>query len=88
MGKLYKKHKTSRIVFCLDGLHEELSLYRINASYDKIIENALSFMEGGGKAEWRMIIFKHKMTYFFPKSDMFVNFQHDFVHLLPPSALI
>jgi len=59
LGKLYKKQKTSRMVFCLDGLHEELSLYRINASYDKIIENALSFMSGGGRAEWRMIIFKH-----------------------------
>ena len=59
LGKLYKKQETSRMVFCLDGLHEELSLYRINASYDKIIENALSFMEGGGRTEWRMIIFKH-----------------------------
>ena len=60
LGKLYKnQEKPSRMVFCLDGLYEELSLYRINASYDKIIENALAFMEGGGRTEWRMIIFKH-----------------------------
>ena len=59
LGKLYKKQETSRMVFCLDGLHEELSLYRINASYDKTIENATSFIEGGGNAEWRKIVFKH-----------------------------
>ncbi len=59
LGKLYKNQETSKIVFCLDGIHEELSLYRINANYDKIIENAIAFMEGGGRTEWRMIIFKH-----------------------------
>ena len=59
LGKLYSKSERSRMVFCLDGLHDVLPLYRINASYDKIIENALAFMEGGGKTEWRMIIFKH-----------------------------
>ena len=59
LGKLYSKSRRNRVVFCLDGLHDTLPLYRINASYDKIIENALAFIEGGGRAEWRMIIFKH-----------------------------
>ena len=47
------------MVFCLDGLREQLSLYRINASYDKIIENARAFIDAGGNAEWRMTVFKH-----------------------------
>jgi MoaA/NifB/PqqE/SkfB family radical SAM enzyme len=59
LGKLYSKSETSRMVFCLDGLHDALPLYRINANYDKIIENAIAFIEAGGQAEWRMIIFKH-----------------------------
>ena len=62
LGKLYHHSKSSKIrkiVFCLDGLREELSLYRINASYDKIIENARAFIDAGGNAEWRMIVFKH-----------------------------
>lgn len=59
LGKLYSKSETSRMVFCLDGLRDTLPLYRINANYDKIIENALAFMEGGGRTEWRMIVFKH-----------------------------
>ena len=37
----------------------ELSIYRVGASYDKIIENAKAFMEGGGNAVWAMIVFKH-----------------------------
>lgn len=62
LGKLYNRSKSSKLrkmVFCLDGLREELSLYRINASYDKIIENARAFIDAGGNAEWRMTIFKH-----------------------------
>ena len=38
---------------------EELEVYRVNASYDKIIENARAFIDVGGRAEWRMIVFKH-----------------------------
>jgi MoaA/NifB/PqqE/SkfB family radical SAM enzyme len=59
LGEIYKGHKKSKVAFCLDGLREELSLYRINASYNKIIENAKSFIDAGGRAEWRMIVFKH-----------------------------
>ena len=59
LGKLYSKSAGSRVVFCLDGLHDALPLYRINANYDKIIENAIAFIGAGGQAEWRMIIFKH-----------------------------
>ena len=62
LAKLYNSNKSSKLrkmVFCLDGLREELSLYRINASYDKIIENARAFIDAGGNAEWRMTVFKH-----------------------------
>tara|TARA_R100000234_G_scaffold48682_3_gene29149 strand:+ start:1450 stop:2436 length:987 start_codon:yes stop_codon:yes gene_type:complete len=54
----FGKLKNNKVVFCIDGV-DTLSHYRINASYDKIIENATSFIEGGGNAEWRMIVFKH-----------------------------
>ena len=59
LGKIYKGHKGSKVAFCLDGLREELSLYRINADYNKIMENAKAFIDAGGHAEWRMIVFKH-----------------------------
>ena len=52
LGEIYKGHKGSKVSFCLDGLREELSLYRINADYIIIMENAKSFIEAGGHAEW------------------------------------
>ena len=63
LGKAFSKCRNnkqrSHIIFCIDGVGPELELYRINANYNKIIENAQAFMEGGGEAWWRMIIFKH-----------------------------
>ena len=59
LGNIYERDKESKVAFCLDGLREELSLYRINADYNKIIENAKAFINAGGQAEWRMIVFKH-----------------------------
>jgi MoaA/NifB/PqqE/SkfB family radical SAM enzyme len=59
LGNIYKRDKESKVAFCLDGLREELSLYRINADYNKIMENAKAFIDAGGRAEWRMIVFKH-----------------------------
>ena len=59
LGKIYKRDNVSKVAFCLDGLRDELSLYRINANYEKIMENAKAFIDAGGRAEWRMIVFKH-----------------------------
>ena len=39
LGKIYKRDNVSKVAFCLDGLRDELSLYRINANYEKIMEN-------------------------------------------------
>lgn len=45
--------------FALDGLEDTHSLYRIGTDYNKIIENAKSFIDNGGIAEWAMIRFDH-----------------------------
>jgi len=47
------------IKFALDGLEDTHSLYRIGTNYNKIIENAKSFIENKGIAEWAMIRFDH-----------------------------
>jgi len=59
LGKEFSKNKESKIYFGLDGMGSELSLYRIGANYDRIIENTKAFIDGGGKAYWKMIVFKH-----------------------------
>ena len=47
------------VIFALDGLHDTHSLHRIGTSFDKIIDNAKSFIKAGGTAEWQFIMFKH-----------------------------
>ena len=47
------------IDFCLDGLEDTHHLYRQNTSYKTVIKNAQTFINAGGKANWKMIKFDH-----------------------------
>jgi hypothetical protein len=49
------------VIFALDGLVDTHHIYRIGTDFDKIIENALAFIHGGGNAEWCFIRFKHNV---------------------------
>jgi MoaA/NifB/PqqE/SkfB family radical SAM enzyme len=49
----------TRAVFGIDGLEDTHSLYRIDTDFKKIIQNASSFIQAGGYAEWHMLVFKH-----------------------------
>jgi MoaA/NifB/PqqE/SkfB family radical SAM enzyme len=46
-------------IFSVDGLSDTNHLYRRNTNFDKIIENASAFINGGGRARWDFIVFKH-----------------------------
>ena len=48
-----------KVVFAIDGLADTHSRYRINTDFDKIINNARTFINAGGTAEWSMIRFAH-----------------------------
>lgn len=48
-----------RVTFGIDGLADTHSLYRISTDYNKIIENANTFIQHGGVAEWHMLVFEH-----------------------------
>jgi MoaA/NifB/PqqE/SkfB family radical SAM enzyme len=48
-----------QVEFALDGLEDTLPIYRVGADYNKVIENALAFIEGGGWGMWKFIEFKH-----------------------------
>jgi MoaA/NifB/PqqE/SkfB family radical SAM enzyme len=49
----------SKVHFALDGLADTHHLYRIGTDWHKIIENAKTFINAGGKARWVYITFKH-----------------------------
>lgn len=47
------------VVFGLDGLEDTHSKYRINTDFNRIIENAKTFINAGGEARWDMLVFQH-----------------------------
>jgi MoaA/NifB/PqqE/SkfB family radical SAM enzyme len=48
-----------KVTFGIDGLADTHKLYRIDTDFDKIIENATSFINAGGVADWAMLVFEH-----------------------------
>lgn len=53
------KFTNTKIEFCLDGLEDTHHLYRQDTDFNKIIENAKTYMAAGGYAVWKMIKFDH-----------------------------
>lgn len=49
------------IFFCIDGVGETHSLYRIDTEYDVVIQNATTFINAGGCAIWMMTEFDHNI---------------------------
>ena len=53
------KIKNLQVVFSLDGLEDTNHLYRVGLDYTTIIKNAQAFIDAGGHAIWKMILFRH-----------------------------
>ena len=49
----------AQVHFCIDGLDDTHSLYRKNTVFSTVIKNAQTFIEAGGLAWWKMLIFDH-----------------------------
>jgi len=47
------------VVFSIDGLEDTNHIYRVGVKWNKIIENAQSFISAGGSAHWDMLVFDH-----------------------------
>ena len=48
------------VYFCIDGLEDTHSMYRMNTLYSTVIRNALTFINAaGGRASWKFIVFDH-----------------------------
>ena len=51
--------KRLEIRFAIDGLEDTNHLHRINVKWDKVIENAKAYINAGGYATWRFLVFEH-----------------------------
>ncbi len=70
LGKLFSKENIQdrglpypdvnhKVIFDIDGLEDTNHLYRVGTDFKKIMENAQSFINAGGLAEWEWLVFKH-----------------------------
>ena len=54
-----KSYSNLQVTFSIDGLKETNHLYRIGLEFDTIIDNATAFINAGGIALWKFILFRH-----------------------------
>ena len=48
-----------KVHFSIDGLEDTNSIYRRGTHFNKIMDNAKSYIKGGGTAVWDYIVFQH-----------------------------
>lgn len=53
------KHIELKVWFAIDGNEHNHTLYRQGTNYKKIMQNAKTFIQSGGKAVWQFILFEH-----------------------------
>jgi MoaA/NifB/PqqE/SkfB family radical SAM enzyme len=75
LGKISAKsnHRIS-VTFAIDGLEDTSALYRIDTDYNKVIENAKSYINAGGCATWQYIIFEHNQHQVEQAKQMAISF--------------
>ena len=59
LGSLMSQMRWGEVVFAIDGLADTHSLYRVGVDWHKVTDNARAYIAGGGRAQWRMLTFKH-----------------------------
>lgn len=48
-----------KVTFSIDGLEDTNHIYRGKVKWDRLMENVRSFIDAGGRAHWRMLVFEH-----------------------------
>jgi len=59
LAKKFSHIQQFDVWFAIDGIGDTHSYYRQGTSYDRIIENAQTFIDAGGSAHWQFIPFAH-----------------------------
>jgi MoaA/NifB/PqqE/SkfB family radical SAM enzyme len=58
LGKISNQYG-SDITFSIDGLQDTNAIYRIQTDWNKIMSSARAFIDAGGNAIWKYIVFEH-----------------------------
>ena len=61
------------VVFSIDGLEDTNHLYRKNVNWNKVINNATTFINAGGNAHWEMLVFEHNQHQIDKAKEMATN---------------
>lgn len=48
-----------KVYFAIDGLEDTNHIYRVNVNYDKLMSNVKTYIDNGGRAGWKYIVFNH-----------------------------
>jgi len=59
LGEVCKQYKNASVTFCIDGLEDTNHLYRRKVQWEKLMSNVKTFINNGGYANWKMIVFDH-----------------------------
>lgn len=58
LGRMFTQAQ-DYVVFSIDGLESTNHVYRKNVNWNKIMQNALAFIDAGGSAQWDMLVYRH-----------------------------
>lgn len=58
-ANLGKKYPRLRLTFSVDGLEDTNHLYRVGVNYRKVLDNAQAYIDAGGCAIWKFLVFRH-----------------------------
>lgn len=75
--------KKGSVIFAIDGFKGEHEIYRRNTNWDKIIENAKTYIAAGGRAKADCLIFKHNEERIYELRDYLYSIGFEEVVLKP-----
>ncbi|GAF96115.1 unnamed protein product, partial [marine sediment metagenome] len=53
------KRMKGEVTFAIDGIDEDTHAIYRGTSFVKVLKNMMAFIQGGGRARWQFIVFKH-----------------------------
>jgi len=58
LGEIFNQQR-DYVVFSIDGLEDSNHVYRRNVDWNKLIENARTYISTGARAHWDMLVYRH-----------------------------